>query len=68
MIPDDHGPEDVQTRSDLGITSAQGDRMVSAHDQTGSDRDQDAADRDQAASDRDQTASDDDLARGLGGA
>ena len=66
MIPDDHSPEDDQTRSDLGETSAYGDQTGSNHDQTGSDRDQDAADRDQAASDQDQAASDYDLARGLG--
>jgi GGDEF domain-containing protein len=68
MIPDDHSPEAVRTRWDLGGTSTQGDRMASDHDQTGSDRDQDAADRDQAASDQDQAASDHDLARGLGSA
>jgi GGDEF domain-containing protein len=66
MIPDNHSPDDAQTRSDLGETSAHGDQTSSDHDQTGSDRDQDAADRDQAASDQDQAASDDDLARGLG--
>jgi diguanylate cyclase (GGDEF)-like protein len=66
MIPDDHSPEDVQTRWDLGETGVHGDQTASDHDQTGSDRDQDAADRDQAASDQDQAASDHDLARGLG--
>ena len=66
MVPDDPGPDDDQTRSGLGTTSAYSDHGGSDHDLTGSHRDQDAADRDQAASDQDQAASDRDLAHGVG--